>query len=485
MRKLITILSFLFMPAIFPAQSSTQWQQIYGGTGVEVAYGIRTCLGQGYIVCGTSASAGPTDGYVFRLDTFGLVMWSRFYGGNNIDVIRAVELLPDSGFILAGYTNSYGFGGYDGWVLRLDKNGDTLWTKTAGTTDWDFFYDVEVTRDGGFICAGGTYGLGAGDEDMYLVRYDSNGDTLWTKTYGGPKTDEARGVIETEDSLLAICGYTNSFNDTLGDSWLLRLDLDGDTIWTHWLGDLNAEDRALGLHYDSITDRIVYVGYSMATGNGDGYWEGIYYNNTTWVRVNSTGVNYEEYASVRIKPGMIAAIATNGTTFTYGGGMGDMNFFTSAAWYYSSYGTVKEDHGYGVDFATNGGYILCGSTLGYNSLLENAYVIKLDTAHLTAPTVEVPEVTQEFSTSVWPVPASTELNISIASEVALSSNYSLTITDVSGRIVREVHQLEFQSSDGLHATAKVFISDLQNGIYFFTLEGDSGLPVSSQFLILQ
>jgi hypothetical protein len=85
----------------------------------------------------------------------------------NIDIIRAIEILPDSGFIIAGYTNSFGNGGYDGWLMKIDKNGDTLWNKYVGTNDWDFFYDVALTLDSGFICTGATYGTGNGNEDLW------------------------------------------------------------------------------------------------------------------------------------------------------------------------------------------------------------------------------------------------------------------------------------------------------------------------------
>ena len=103
--KNTSIISFFVLAFAFPSSSQTSelWQQIYGGPGVEIGYGVRSCLDQGYIVAGSSSTSGPSDGYVVRTDSIGLVIWAQFYGGVNIDIIRAVEILPDSGFIFAGY----------------------------------------------------------------------------------------------------------------------------------------------------------------------------------------------------------------------------------------------------------------------------------------------------------------------------------------------------------------------------------------------
>ncbi|HTF02498.1 MAG TPA: T9SS type A sorting domain-containing protein [Bacteroidia bacterium] len=487
MKKLVTILGLVVLAHAAHSQNPLQWQQIYGGAGVEVGYGVRSCLDQGYIVVGTTSGAGPSDGYVVRTDSLGLVMWSKFYGGVNIDIIRAVELLPDSGFIMAGYSNSGGHGGYDGWLIRTDKNGDTLWTRYVGTSDWDFFYDVECTRDGGFLCAGGTYGPGAGDEDMYLVRFNPTGDTLWTKTYGGARVDEARGVIETEDSLIAICGFTYSFADTLGDSWLLRLDIDGDTTWTHTLGDLNAEDRAYGLCYDSVFDIILYCGYSMATNLGEGYWEGVYYDDTTWFTFYGTGPqDFDEFYSIKTKAAL-GPFAAVGTTFSQGAGFGDMWLFSSIqAWIFTSYGTVMEDHAYDFDFTHDGGYILCGSTTGYNSFVPNMYLVKGDTNMASTTFVGVPEISSTGGSSfvaAFPVPANSSLSFTMVFDAASTSDIFIEIIDITGKVIAVVPNEEIYFPDGHHGSAATNTTSFVPGIYMYSLKNSSGTMYSDKFII--
>lgn len=485
MKQLVGLLAVFVHFTIGNAQTSERWQQMYGGAGVEIGYGVRSCLDQGYIVVGVSSTSGPTDGYVVRTDSLGLVMWSKFYGGNNIDIIRSIEQLPDSGFILAGYTNSAGHGGYDGWLLRLDKNGDTLWTRHIGSSDWDFFYDVHVTIDGGFLLAGGTFKSGLGDEDMYLVKTDSNGDTVWTRTYGGSRTDEARGVIETEDSLLAICGFTNSFNDTLGDSWLLRLDIDGDTIWTRTLGHLAVEDRAYSIAYDSISNTLYTCGFTNNQGAGDSYWQGTLYNGTLAILIVAAGSQYDEYASIHTVS-TLNRVATCGSTFSYGGGLGDMYFFTNAfGWISNTHGTIKEDHAYDFDFAKDGGYIICGSTMGYGVFSENMYLVKSDSMCQSTLVLGLPEVTSSGTTftSAYPQPAQNTINFSVISSTSEINSLEIEVIDISGRLIETIVSSEFVLQDQHHATAALNVSDYASGMYVYKVLDNSGTLFTDKFII--
>jgi hypothetical protein len=82
----------------------------------------------------------------------------------------------DGGYIVAGITNSFGAGNADAYLIKADTNGNTLWTKTFGGTDYDTAYAVRQTADGGYIVAGGTVSFGAGTGDMYLIKTDASGN---------------------------------------------------------------------------------------------------------------------------------------------------------------------------------------------------------------------------------------------------------------------------------------------------------------------
>jgi hypothetical protein len=130
----------------------------------------------------------------------------------------------DGGFVVVGYTKSFGAGGNDVYLVRVDSTGDTLWTRTYGGSGWDYGYSVDETMDGGFVVAGYSNSFGSGSYDVYLVRVDSEGDTLWTETYGGLGGDYGYSVQQIMDGGLIVTGWTNSFGAGGADAYLIRIE---------------------------------------------------------------------------------------------------------------------------------------------------------------------------------------------------------------------------------------------------------------------
>src|SRR5574337_74277 len=122
--------------------------------------------------------AAPTS------QVFSQIVFSKEYGGAYSEDGRWMEQLPDSGFILVGGTNTYSNGQEDIWLVRTDAYGNTVWKKSIGGTQFDFANMVKPTSDGGFIIAGLTNSYGAGGNDGYLVKTNSQGVTQWQQTYG-------------------------------------------------------------------------------------------------------------------------------------------------------------------------------------------------------------------------------------------------------------------------------------------------------------
>ena len=116
----------------------------------------------------------------------------------------------DEGYALAGYTNSFGAGGKDFWLVKTDSVGNQLWNKTYGGPGDEVAYSVIQTNDEGYALAGYTNSFGAGGKDFWLVKTDSVGNQLWNKTYGGPGDEVAYSVIQTNngDYILSGSGLT-------------------------------------------------------------------------------------------------------------------------------------------------------------------------------------------------------------------------------------------------------------------------------------
>ena len=113
---------------------------------------------------------------MLRLDDSGNVIWQKAYGGNNREYARGIEQSADGGYIVAGYTDSFGAGDYDTWVLKLDSSGGVLWEKTYGGGNRDYANRIEQTADGGYVVAGFTDSFGAGSHDAWVLKLDSSGE---------------------------------------------------------------------------------------------------------------------------------------------------------------------------------------------------------------------------------------------------------------------------------------------------------------------
>ncbi|UCC80029.1 MAG: IPTL-CTERM sorting domain-containing protein [Candidatus Zixiibacteriota bacterium] len=229
---------FIFTSVSLAQAPDTFWTRIYGGTFTDCGYSVQQTSDGGYIIAGYTEcfGAGLADVWLIKADNIGDTLWARTYGGQNIDIGYSADITSDGGFIIAGQTQSFGAGGSDVYLIKTDASGDTLWTKTYGGTGNDIGWSVEQTSDGGYIIAGNTTSFGAGSNDVWLIKTDSNGDTAWTKTYGGADSDGGRSVQQTSDGGYIITGTTWSFGPGEYDIYLIKTDSSGDTLWTRAYG---------------------------------------------------------------------------------------------------------------------------------------------------------------------------------------------------------------------------------------------------------
>jgi hypothetical protein len=167
----------------------------------------------GYVLIVYSyANLNPIQDFqLVKTDQFGDTLWTRFYGGLDVEVAYAGEQTTDGGYIMAGRTDSYGDGASDFYLVKTNSNGDFLWDKTYGGDLNDRAFTAMETSDGGFIIGGYTASFNVGYFDFYMVRTNSTGDTLWTRTYGGDWQEEIYDIEETSDGGFAAVGYTYSF----------------------------------------------------------------------------------------------------------------------------------------------------------------------------------------------------------------------------------------------------------------------------------
>lgn len=254
------------------SSGNLDWQGTYGGGYVEYGYSAQQTSDNGYIICGSTNTygAGSYDMYLVKTDSLGVMDWQRAFGGTGNDRGHTVEQTDDGGYIFAGYTTSFGAGGADVYLVRTDENGDTLWTGTYGGSDDDLPHYgrcVRQTYDGGFVVTGYTKSYGAGLYDMYLLKTDSLGNMEWEETYGGSDMDTGRSVEQLPDGGFIIAGSTKNFGAVLYDVYLVRTDADGGVIWTETFG---GSDYDYGESVQRTSDGgFIIGGYTKSYGSGE------------------------------------------------------------------------------------------------------------------------------------------------------------------------------------------------------------------------
>jgi hypothetical protein len=256
------------------AYGDTVWAKTFGGNEVDCGRSVQQTSDGNYIIVGYTSSfgAGEFDIYFIKTEANGNLIWTKTFGGTNSDCGYSVEQTLDGGYIITGYTYSYGAGGSDVYLIKADENGDTVWTKTFGGNDNDYGFSIQQAIDGGYIIVGRTSSYGAGYDDVYLIKTDMNGNQSWVKTFGGSSPDGGNSVQQTSDGGFIICGYTNSFGAVGSDVYLIKTDENGNTIWAKTFGGDSSADVGLAVR-QTVDGGYIITGstFSFSTAHSDVY----------------------------------------------------------------------------------------------------------------------------------------------------------------------------------------------------------------------
>jgi hypothetical protein len=259
------------------------WNQTFGGLGSDRARQVVQTSDGGFALAGSTSSFGCLNSnmYLIKTDSEGNFEWDRNFGGLLFEAAYDLVQTADDGFVLAGFTNSYGAGQYDAYLVKTDSLGIMEWNYTYNGvwsgTQYDGAYSIIQTLDGGFALAGFT---SFGYPDMFLVKVDSEGREEWTRSFGGIDSDTAYDIIQTEDEGFALAGFSRAVGSGGSDMLFVKTDSNGTLEWYKTYGGLDFENA-----YSII--QTLDGGYALAgstTANE---------HDMFFVKTNSTG--YEEW----------------------------------------------------------------------------------------------------------------------------------------------------------------------------------------------
>jgi uncharacterized delta-60 repeat protein len=222
-----------------PTFLENTWTKTYGGDYWDCAYWMEQTKEGGYVLAGAtnSCGSGKRDVYLVKTDSSGTADWSRTYGGSNNEEAFSVQQTLDGGYIIAGYMEYSGSANADFYLVKTDSCGGEQWSKTYGGTGDDKAYSVRQAVDGGYIVAGYTESFGAGQSDFYLVKTDSSGKVQWSRTYGGDNNEQAFSLQCTLDGGYILAGYTESFGAGQTDFYIVKTDSQGIRQWSKNYGE--------------------------------------------------------------------------------------------------------------------------------------------------------------------------------------------------------------------------------------------------------
>jgi hypothetical protein len=339
---------------------NVQWAKTIGGSGDDGAYSIIQSSDGGYVVAGFTKSfgAGGSDMYVVKLDSGGNVQWAKTIGGSGDDGAYSIIQSSDGGYAVAGSTRSFGAGYYDMYVVKLDSGGNVQWAKTIDGNGDDGAYSIIQSSDGGYAVAGFTSRLVAGYYDMYVVKLDSGGNVQWAKTIGGSDWDQAGSIIQSSDGGYAVAGFTSNFGAG-GDMYVVKLDSEGNVQWTKTIGGINY-DQAYSIIRSSDGGYAV-AGFTSSFGAGyyDMYVVKMDANGNVCFSQNITNYSVSSNVGSSYSPSVVAisqsptvkSVSTISPTISSGGSVKDVCALAKAPHFICS---GSQDCGFRSAVATNG-----------------------------------------------------------------------------------------------------------------------------------
>ena len=226
----------------FDANGDTLWTKTYGSSAYDqIGYQCKQTPDGGFVIIGVTDKLGTNDILLIKTDSLGNLEWDTTYGGSGDESGFGVIVCNDNGYLLSGFTNSFGAGGNDAYIIKVNETGTVQWSQTYGDANDNGGFHISQTSDGGYICAGAlfqfTLSTSFDQTKAYLMKIDSVGNIEWDKTYGPTRFASGGGEVhELPDGSFVTAGQSNNNKGTPnGNGWAigftLKVSSQGDSIW--------------------------------------------------------------------------------------------------------------------------------------------------------------------------------------------------------------------------------------------------------------
>ncbi|MGB3477792.1 MAG: T9SS type A sorting domain-containing protein [bacterium] len=364
-----------FITISFAQAPDTLWTRAFGDAYRDQAFEVQQTSDGGYIMCGflSSTQTWSYNVYLIKTDSLGNKIWAVDYGGADDDIGYSVCETSDGGYIASGSTMSFGVGWREAFLLRLNANGDTLWTKSYGWTNaQNTAYTVRETPDSCFLLVGSTIAK------TLLIKTDTNGDTLWLRELGMTHRTHGYSADLTSDGGCLIGGVI--YRDGHYDFHLMKVNSFGDSLWALSYGGGATDEHCYCIRETSDGGCIAVGGWNMFDDRRA--------SSAYAVKTDSNGI----YLWERTYGGGLNAIA-HAVEQTEDGGF-IITGYTSGIDYYDVYlirtdpngdtlwtttiGGQGTDWGHSVSITPDHCYVIAGWTTAFGAGNRDAWLIKTE-----------------------------------------------------------------------------------------------------------
>ena len=381
MKKLLLVFiwGLLFNSGIM---AQITFERTYSGSDSYMGNSVQQTLDEGYIIAGTkeSSAKGEKDVYLLKTDLNGDTLWTRSYGGEGDQKGKSVQQTSDGGYIIAGYTG--GSFSSSVYLIKTDSSGDTLWTQTYGEVMMLLYRGLSVkqTSDGGFIISGTLFYYTNYTSDLCLIKTDASGEMLWTQIYGNDADSESGNSVEQTTDGGYVVGGTKKYADNTSDMYLVKTNAIGDTLWTRTYSNSSGD---FGNCVEQSSDGgYIIVGYTILSGGNyfiylvkvdtDGH--------VLWTQTYGTSNPFEYHIGNSIRQtsdgGYIVAGYTGySTSDVY---LIKTDNFGDTLWT-RTYGTDSGDeYGNDVQLTMDDGFVITGYAVDPATSRNKVYIVKTD-----------------------------------------------------------------------------------------------------------
>jgi hypothetical protein len=372
----------------------------------------------------------------------------------------------------------------DAYIMRLNNQGDSLWMNRYGSPYNETPYSIIQSPDGGFVCAGWTYNtINPNYSDAWIFKTDSLGNLLWQKQFDGYGNNEfIEGLVVNEDSTIVVGGET-LITDTTSKAYLIKLQPNGDTLWTKQFG--GAEGTAIFGMSKTSNNGYAVAGAIMINGKQRAYVAKLdAFGEVEWEGNYAKGPENWSFSAVHELPNGNFMAAGIDFDYSQPGSrrirMMEFNALGDSIWSKAYRHTTGGDKDYMFDMklTSDGGFIICGYVIHTSPTKNDALVIKIDSnrcdnipCQLTIGVEEEKKFDVDFL--IYPNPTTGIIHIELKEKT--TSDLTITIYNLFGE---KVYNTKVIQND-------ININRLDNGLYFIQLTDKNNKQLFTQKLLLQ